>query len=68
MILEAVWFKDGKEVYKVSPVVNIVCYEKMDDISEIEVEDGYKWHEYKNFNGEADDFVIRINRRGENND
>ena len=62
MMLEAVWLKKGKEVYKVSPVMNIVCDDDMKNIEEIEVEDGYKWHEYKDFDGDADDFVIRIKR------
>lgn len=62
MMLEAVWFKDGKEVYKVSPVMCIVCEDDMKHIKEIEIEDGYKWHEYGDFDGEADDFVIRIKR------
>lgn len=60
MKLEAVWFKNGKEVYKVSPVENLVCYENM-EISDIEVESAYGWHEYSDV-GEADDFVIRIKK------
>lgn len=60
MMLEAVWFKNGEEVYKVSPVINLVCYENMESIAEIEVEDGNKWHTYDDFNGEADNFVIRV--------
>ena len=62
MMLEAVWLKNGKEVYKVSPVMNIVCEDDMKGIEEIEIEDGYKWHEYGDFDGNADDFVIRIKR------
>lgn len=62
MMLEAVWLKNGKEVYKVSPVMNIVCDYDMNDIAYIEVEDKYRWHEYDDFEGEADDFVIRIKR------
>lgn len=62
MMLEAVWFKDGKEVYKVSPVMCIVCDDDMENISKIEIEDGKKWHEYNDFEGEADDFVIRIKK------
>lgn len=62
MMLEAVWFKDGKEVYKVSPVVNLVCYEEMEDISKIEVEDENRWHTYEDFDDDADDFVIRIKK------
>ena len=62
MMLEAVWLKNGKEVYKVSPVMNIVCDDDMDDIREIEIDDGYKWHEYSDFKGDADDFTIRVKR------
>lgn len=62
MMLEAVWFKNGEEVYKVSPVMNIVCYEKMKSIRDIEVEDEDRWHEYNDFDEDADDFVIRIKR------
>ena len=62
MMLEAVWLKNGKEVYKVSPVMNIVCDDDMEDISKIEIEDGYKWHEYADFDGDADDFMIRIKK------
>lgn len=61
MMLEAVWLKNGKEVYKVSPVENVVCYKDM-EISDIEVDDGYKWHEYSDVVGGADDFVIRVKR------
>jgi hypothetical protein len=62
MVLEAVWFNNGKEVYKVSPVMNIVCDEDMSGIEYIEVEDKNGWHEYSDFKGEADDFVIRIKK------
>ena len=62
MQLEAVWFKNGKEIYRVSPVMNIVCFEEMDDVSEIEIEDGYRWHSCEDFNSDADDFVIRIKK------
>jgi hypothetical protein len=62
MMLEAVWFKDGKEVFKVSPVMVIVCDDDMKGIADIEIEDGYHWYTYDDFDGEADDFVIRIKR------
>lgn len=58
MILEAVWFKNGKEVLKVSPVMNIVCYDDMKSISEIEIENGDDWQSYE----DADNFIIRIKR------
>lgn len=55
-MLEAVWFKGGKEVCKISPVMNIVCDDNMSDISDIEINDDYKWSSYE----EADDFIIRV--------
>lgn len=62
MFLEAVWFRNGEEVYHVYPVENIVCYENMKNISEIEVHDGYNWHSTENIDGEVDNFVIRIKK------
>lgn len=62
MMLEAVWLKNGKEVYKVSPVMCVVCDSNMRDISYIEIEDEHRWHEYNDFDGDADDFVIRVKR------
>lgn len=62
MMLEAVWFNNSKEVYKVSPVMNIVCDDNMKGIADIEINDGDKWHEYTDFKGDADDFVIRIKK------
>ena len=62
MKLEAVWFKNKKEVYKVEPVMNIVCYDDMADILEIEVYDGENWHSCEEHGVDADDFVIRTKR------
>lgn len=62
MMLEAVWFKDGKEVYWVDPVMNIVCEDDMKDVSEIEISDGKDWYSCEDIEGGADDFVIRIKR------
>lgn len=62
MMLEAVWFLNDKEVYKVSPVMNIVCYEDMENVSEIEVEDGSEWHSCRENQFEADNFIIRIKK------
>lgn len=62
MFLEAIWFKDGKEVYKVAPVMNIVCDEDMKNVSEVEIEDGHKWYSCIENQFDADDFVIRIKR------
>lgn len=60
MMLEAVWFKDGKEVFYVAPVMNIVCFDNMDDISEIEINDRHNWYTYDDIKGGADNFVIRV--------
>lgn len=62
MTLEAVWFKNGKEVFHVSPVMNIVCYEEMENISDIEVEDGNRWYSCEENKIDADDFIIRIKK------
>lgn len=62
MMLEAVWLKNGKEVYKVSPVMNIVCDDDMKNISEIEIDNGSYWYTYEDVDDDADDFVIRIKK------
>lgn len=63
MMLEAVWFKNGREIYKVSPVMNIVCEDDMESVNEIEIEDECRrWHERRDFNEDADDFMIRVKR------
>ena len=57
MMLEAVWSKNGKEIYKVSPVMCIVCDEDMKGIPEIEILDDIgSWHSCE----DADGFVIRV--------
>lgn len=62
MKLEAVWLKNGKEVYKVSPVANIVCYDDMDDVKEIEIGDGTGWYSCEENQFDADDFMIRTKK------
>lgn len=62
MRLEAVWYKDGREVCRVSPVMNIVCDDDMHDISEIEVKDYEDWYCSEMLGIEADDFAIVIER------
>lgn len=62
MRLEAVWLSKGKEIYSVSPVMNIVCYDDMNNINEIEVSDGDRWYSCEENRFEADDFVIRIKK------
>lgn len=58
MRLEAIWLKEGKEIHKVDPVLNIVCDDEMKSIADIEVEDECFWHSYE----DADDFVIRVKK------
>ena len=60
MLLEAVWFRNGKEVMWVDPVLNVVCDDEMESIADIEVNNGYAWYSCVNF--DADDFVIRVKR------
>lgn len=62
MMLEAVWFKNGKEVYKVSPVLNIVCEDDMKGVEDIEIENEYGWCSHTDFEVEADDFMIRVKK------
>lgn len=62
MLLEAVWFKNGKEIYWVDPVMNIVCEEDMHSVSEIEVFNGFNWYSSDDIDEEADDFIIRIKK------
>ena len=59
MMLEAVWFKNKKEVHRVSPVLNVVCDEDMTDVLEIEIDDGEDWQSCP---VNADDFVIRVKK------
>lgn len=58
MKLEAVWYKKGKEIHKISPVMNIVCEDNMESISEIEIENNGEWYSYE----DADNFVIRVKK------
>ena len=60
MVLEAVWLKNGKEVYKVSPVMNLLCEDNMENLSEIEVSDGGQWYSTEDIGKEVDNFLIRI--------
>ena len=62
MVLEAVWFKKGKEVYLVDPVINIVSDDDMKDISHIEIYNGYAWYSSGDVKGGADDFIIRVKK------
>ena len=58
--LEAVWFNSGKETYKVSPVMNLLCDDSMKSIEDIEVYDGNEWYSCGINQIDANDFIIRI--------
>jgi len=62
MILEAVWFKDGKEVAWVDPVSDVS--KDFNNIENIAVGNGdyfYSWEDF-DIEGKPDDFVIRIKK------
>ena len=60
MILEAVWLKEGKEIFCVDPVLNIVC--DVQNVSDVEVYNGYGWYTSANCEDLPDDFVIRVRK------
>ena len=62
MVLEAIWLEKGKEVCRVTPVMNILCDDFMSEISEIEINDGNDWYSCESFGKTADDFVIRLKK------
>ncbi len=62
MVLEAVWLKNKKEVYKVNPVVDVVSYENMKDVNDIEIYNGIQWYSCEENHFEADDFIIRVKK------
>ena len=63
MTLEAVWFKDGKEVAWVDPVQDLIVYDEIHNISDIEVYNGFGWYTNKDFGiDDAEEFVIRIKK------
>ena len=63
MILEAVWFKNGKEIDWVDPVESVRYDQCVDNIFNIEVYNGYAWYSASDCNEVPDDFVIRIKRK-----
>lgn len=55
-IQEAVWFKNGKEISWVDPVVEV---EYNDDITKIRVFNGLHWYDASDCSETPDDFKIR---------
>ena len=63
MLLEAVWFKNGKEVAWVDPVWEV---ENLDDgftLGTILVHNGSHWYRWSDITDEEpDDFVVRVKK------
>ena len=57
MALEAVWFKNGKEIYWVDPVLDTRTIG--DDTLSTEVYNGYHWYSSADCWEVPDDFIIR---------
>ena len=62
MILEAVWFKNGKEIYWVDPVWDVENIDDAGTLDTIRVFNGYYWYSAKDCFEEPDDFIIRIKK------
>ena len=61
MMLKAIWLKDGKEVACVEHVQDIICYDEIHNISDIEVYNGSNWYSNKDFGeNDADEFIIKL--------
>lgn len=62
MILEAVWLKNGKEIYWVDPVWDVENTDDASTLSTIRVSNGYYWYSAEDCPEEPDDFVIRVKK------
>lgn len=62
MTLEAVWFKNGEEIYWVDPVLDVICEDNMSSITDIEVYNGYDWYSANDCFEEPDYFIIRVKK------
>lgn len=65
MLLEAVWFKNGKEIAWVDPVWEVDNLDDSgSDIDTIRVHNGHYWYRYSDITDEVpDDFMVRIKRK-----
>lgn len=64
MILEAVWLKNGKEIYWVDPAWEVSNIDDTDDLHTIRVFNGYYWYSAKDCDEEPDDFIVRVKKDG----
>lgn len=60
MILEAVWFKNGKEIDWVDPVCEVYVEDDANNLRQIQIFNGYAWYSAWDCPEEPDDFVIRV--------
>lgn len=65
MILEAVWFKDGKEIEWVDPVWEVNVEDDTDSLLPIKVFNGYHWYSAADWDEVPDDFIIRIKKEND---
>lgn len=64
IILEAVWLKDGKELFTVDPVIDIECREgDIEHLRHISVYNGHGWYYCGDLDTAPDDFIIRIKKK-----
>ena len=64
MILEAVWLKNGKEIYCVDPAWEVSNLDDTDSLHTIRVFNGYYWYSAKDCDEEPDDFIVRVKKDG----
>ena len=62
MTLEAVWFKNGKEIYWVDLAWEVSNIDDTDDLHTIRVFNGYYWYSSKDCDEEPDDFIVRVKK------
>ena len=64
MTLEAVWFKNGKEIVWIDPVWDAENLDDCgDELGTIRVHNGRHWYRWRDVTDEEpDDFVIRIKK------
>lgn len=63
MTLEAVWFKNGKEIYWVDPVWEVENLDDGSTLGTIRVHNGRNWYRWSDITDqEPDDFVVRVKK------
>lgn len=61
MILEAVWLKNGKEIFQVDPVLGLDSAE-FGGLNSVRVYNGYYGYSAEDCDETPDDFIIRIKK------